>query len=124
MRTPTWHTQQRPGGWALPGVTAFSDLLPTGAINVRHDQCAVGIVDLPIFVLADLSPLLGQESFLNNVNKQLLVRSIGKAKQVVQALGRCAVLVRKDDVTPHLQSSLVKISSTAHLQFARIGVGS
>jgi hypothetical protein len=72
---------------ALSNLGDLGRLVPTLSTDVRRDQRAVGIVDLPIFVLADLSPLLGQVSFLNNVGKQLLVRSIGKAKQVVQALG-------------------------------------
>jgi hypothetical protein len=72
---------------ALSNLGDLGRLVPTLSTDVRRDQRAVGIVDLPIFVLADLSPLLGQVSFLNNVGKQPFVRSIGKAKQVVQALG-------------------------------------
>src|SRR5262249_61007071 len=93
------------------------------SVPMPADQRAVGEIDLAIFVLAPFQPLLGEELLFRDIREKLLVRSVGKAKQVIQTLGLRSVLVREVLVVRHPHSRPVQLLCVPYLEVPRIGEG-
>ena len=95
-----------------------------GAINVGGDERAVGVVDLAILVLAPIGTLDGKIPELHDIGKKRLVRAVGDAKQIVEALRRCAVLIGMGDMPAEGKPAPGEVARAAHVEHAGIAVRS
>ena len=70
---------------------SYPDLakLPGGSlVDMLADQLCHAKVDIFVFPLADFGPAFGQDILFHDVGKQLLVRAIGAAQDIVRPLSR------------------------------------